>query len=86
MSSNLRLLNTKRNNQWQSIRLRPDGPDKAVCVIIEKATGRSLTSAFGNKTRKRSAAGHAKRSAILKLKKRYGVKYDPELHEFKYTE
>lgn len=86
MSSNLRLLKTVRNNEQQEIRPRPEGLNKVVCVVIEKATGRSLTSASGLKTRKRSAAGHAKRSALLKLKKRYALKYNPDLHELKYKE
>lgn len=84
MSSNLRLLKTKRNNKYQAIRTRPEGPDKTICVIIEKATGRSLTSAFGSKTRKRSSAGIAKREALSRLKKKHGIKYNPDLHDFVY--
>ena len=84
MSSNLRLVQTKRTSKYQSIRPRPEGPDKVICVVIEKATGRSITSASGDKTRKRSASGIAKKNAILKLKKKYSLKYDPKLHEFVY--
>ena len=84
MSSNLRLVQTKRTSKYQAIRPRPEGPDKVICVVVEKDTGRSLTSASGNKTRKRSASGIAKREALLRLKKKYGLKYNPELHEFVY--
>lgn len=86
MSSNLRLLKTRRNNQTQSIRPRPEGPYKILCTIIEKATGRSLTSATGIKTRKRSAPGHAKRAALMNLKKKHSLKFDPEKHELKFKE
>ena len=86
MSSNLRLLRIRRNNQHQSIRPRPEGPDRITCTIIEKATGRTLTSAIGPKTRKRSAAGHAKRAALERLKKKYGKRYNPDLHELKFKE
>lgn len=86
MSNNLRLLKTRRNNQIQSIRPRPEGPNKILCTVIEKATGRSLTSATGTKTRKRSAAGHAKRAALMNLKNKYKLKFDPEKHELKFKE
>ena len=86
MSHNLRLLKTRRNNQTQSIRPRLAGPNKILCTIIEKTTGRSLTSAIGIKTRKRSAAGHAKRAALEKLKKKYSLKFNPKKHELKFKE
>ncbi len=85
MSNNLRLVRTKRNNKHQSIRLRPEGPDEIICTIIDKKSGITLTSALGHKTRKNSAMGSAKSHALLKLKKRQWLKYNPELHEIKYV-
>ena len=75
MSSNLRILKTKRNNKHQSIRVRPDGPDKVECTIIESLTGRTLTSAIGLKSRKRSAQGNSKMAALHRLTRIKGRKW-----------
>jgi len=75
MSSNLRILKTKKNNKHQSIRQRPSGPDKVICMVIESLTGRTLTSAIGRKSRKHSAAGNSKMLALHRLTRVKGRKW-----------
>lgn len=86
MSHNLRLLKTTENHPGQSIRIRPEGPLLIYCIITDKETGRTMTSAYGKKSRKNSAAGNAKQNALRQLKRRMLIKFDPNNHEVKYTE
>lgn len=51
-------------------RIRPRGPERVICTVIEKATGRTVTEAAGRVTRKYSAEAMAKHNALRALKKK----------------
>lgn len=48
----------------------PAGPSRVICVVIEKASGLTVTQAAGNATSKYSADTMARQNALRALKKK----------------
>ena len=57
-------------NPNQARRPQPRGPERVICAVIEKSTGRTVTEAAGRVTRKHSAESQARQNALRALKKK----------------
>ena len=62
----------------------PEGPRQLWCVVIEKATGRTITQALGAATGKYSAQSRARVNALSRLKEILGRRYRLDEYELKY--
>jgi hypothetical protein len=71
-------------NPNQARRLPPSGPDRVICVVIETASGRTLTQAAGRSTRKKSAESMARVNAMRALKRKLGRRFVEGEYELAY--
>lgn len=76
----------KRDLSKRFIRTRkpPEGPRQLWCVVVEKATGRTITQALGTSTGKYSAQSRARVNALSRLKEILGRQYRLDEYELKY--
>jgi len=76
----------RHNKEGVFIRTRvpPKGPPQLWCVVIEKATGRTITQALGAALGKYSAQARARVNALSRLKEILGRRYKLDEYELQY--
>lgn len=66
------------NQAWRSV---PEGPEQVICVVVEVATGRTVTQATGRRTRKQTAQARSRENALRALKRKRGRRFVLKTHD-----